>query len=351
MFRLLSLLLCPVLAVLIEVYTRPFITQYMAAVGYEAPLNLELSSLLQAVPQRLVSAEEKERFEEDGVAVIRGLLASDRVLELLREASSGPTYAHNCLPVNGPMVSLARDGPVGPVVSQLLGGRSLRVWSGQYFNKKHITHCGERNSFSTCDSPHLDLDANSEELLPFASAWVALSEANHSVGFIAGSHAARHGCGYSDAAPDDACLVALAASLTKLRGRPSIVTYALKPGDAVVFYNQVFHYTKEETETPLRAALSVRYVAADHGFQGPIVETTDIYHWWSFFPKQCTALDSGVLFPPAHAPAEAGKWPPGWPLRPTFWDIYYNGPRNHALETTDSFLRCDGRPWAKSAVA
>eukprot|EP00413_Alexandrium_margalefii_P026626 CAMPEP_0204560234 /NCGR_PEP_ID=MMETSP0661-20131031/32493_1 /ASSEMBLY_ACC=CAM_ASM_000606 /TAXON_ID=109239 /ORGANISM="Alexandrium margalefi, Strain AMGDE01CS-322" /LENGTH=362 /DNA_ID=CAMNT_0051567545 /DNA_START=54 /DNA_END=1142 /DNA_ORIENTATION=+ len=289
-----------------------------------APIDTVFAQHLAAMPRPNVTEEQRRLFQEDGFIVFEGLMANGTVMEMLRRASQSSFYAHNCLPVNGPMLSLARDSPLGSVVSQLLGGIRLRVWSGSFFHRDNLVGCWEDpkvDPFSKCDVPHLDLDTEADSLLPFASAWVAFTEAKHSIGLIAGTHTANHSCGYSDASPNFTCLVELTEDLARLRGSPSVLSYDLKPGDVIISYNQLFHYTKEDTHSPKRAAASIRYIAADHGFGGPVIETNDVVMLRSRHPRQCADLDNSPLFPLADAPQEVGRAPPGWPVTPRVEDL------------------------------
>ena len=52
-------------------------------------------------------------------------------------------------------------------------------------------------------------------MIPFRFLLIAPAQAHHSIGFLAGSHAAKHDCGYSDVYPRDDCLVQLAENLTQ----------------------------------------------------------------------------------------------------------------------------------------
>eukprot|EP00413_Alexandrium_margalefii_P006537 CAMPEP_0204518502 /NCGR_PEP_ID=MMETSP0661-20131031/4229_1 /ASSEMBLY_ACC=CAM_ASM_000606 /TAXON_ID=109239 /ORGANISM="Alexandrium margalefi, Strain AMGDE01CS-322" /LENGTH=362 /DNA_ID=CAMNT_0051523949 /DNA_START=42 /DNA_END=1130 /DNA_ORIENTATION=- len=349
--RGLAIVFCPVLIALSEVCGRLWV-HWQFRTGplgtgphgrLVAPIDTVLAQQLAAMPRPHVTEEQRRLFQEDGAIVFEGLMANSTVLETLRRASQNSIYSHNNLPVNGPMLSLARDSPLGYVVSQLLGGIRLRVWSGNFFNREGLWGCFEDpkvNPFSTCDVPHLDLDAEADSLLPFASAWVAFTEANHSIGLLAGTHTANHSCGYSDEVPNFTCLLELTEDLARLRGKPSILSYDLKPGDVIIFYNQLFHYTKEDTQTPKRVAASIRYIAADHGFGGPVIEGNDIVLFRSRHPQQCTDLGNSPLFPLADAPQEVGRAPPGWPVMPRVEDLKTIGWWAHINEHTDYFMHC-----------
>eukprot|EP00413_Alexandrium_margalefii_P044663 CAMPEP_0204587066 /NCGR_PEP_ID=MMETSP0661-20131031/47841_1 /ASSEMBLY_ACC=CAM_ASM_000606 /TAXON_ID=109239 /ORGANISM="Alexandrium margalefi, Strain AMGDE01CS-322" /LENGTH=363 /DNA_ID=CAMNT_0051596751 /DNA_START=44 /DNA_END=1135 /DNA_ORIENTATION=+ len=350
--RGLAIVLCPVLIALSEVCGRLWV-HWRLGTGplgtgphgkmVAAPIDTVLAQQLAAMPRPNVTEEQRRLFQEDGFIVLEGLMANSIVMDTLRRASQSSIYALNCLPVNGPMLSLARDSPLGSVVSQLLGGIRLRVWSGNFFHKETLGDCLEDpkvNPFSKCDVPHLDLDAEADSLLPFASAWVAFTEANHSIGLIAGTHTANHTCGFSDATPNFTCLVKLTEDLARLRGRPSVLSYDLKPGDVIIFYNQLLHYTKEDTQTPKRAAASIRYIAADHGFGGPVIETNDIVMFRSRHPRQCTDLGNSPLFPLADAPQEVGQAPLGWPVMPRVEDLATMDFWGAVNEYMDYFTHC-----------
>eukprot|EP00413_Alexandrium_margalefii_P021366 CAMPEP_0204559572 /NCGR_PEP_ID=MMETSP0661-20131031/32070_1 /ASSEMBLY_ACC=CAM_ASM_000606 /TAXON_ID=109239 /ORGANISM="Alexandrium margalefi, Strain AMGDE01CS-322" /LENGTH=362 /DNA_ID=CAMNT_0051566815 /DNA_START=96 /DNA_END=1184 /DNA_ORIENTATION=+ len=346
-----AIVLCPVLIALTEVFGRLWV-YWLFRTGplgtgpfssIVAPIDTVLAQQLAAMPRANVTEEQRRLFQEDGFIVLEGLLANGAVLETMRRASQNSLYSYNCLPMNGPMMSLARDSPLGSAVSQLLGGVRLRAWSGNFFDKKTFPGCSEDpkvNPFSTCDVPHLDLDAEADSLLPFASAWVAFTAANHSVGFLAGTHTANHSCGYSDANPNFTCLMEMTQELARLRGRPSVLSYDLKPGDVIIFYNQVFHYTKEDTYTPIRSAASIRFIAADHGFGGPVIETNDILMFRSQHPWQCTDLGNSPLFPLADAPQEVGRAPPGWPVFPRVEDLMTSDYWGAINEYFDYFKHC-----------
>ncbi|CAJ1454614.1 unnamed protein product [Effrenium voratum] len=336
-----------VLAVLLAIFETGKVWIGFKAICSSKPIEADFLQTLDALPAAVLAESQIKAFHRDGVLVVEKVL-SEEVLERLKSTSNDTMYATDFLSCHGSLMALGTHGPIPSLASQVLGRQPVRVWSGQFFNKhlmENPADCGqteqERNSFSKCDAPHMDLDGDTYgEVLPFVSIWFAMTEAHHSIGFLAGSHAAKHECGYSDVYPRDDCLVQLADNLTQELGAESVRSWHLQAGDVVIFYNQLFHYNMVETETPRRRAGSLRYLPADYRFAGAVTETVDKIPHASHLPAECRPISDSLLFPIAYPPEAVKAAPAVFPLHPRFRDILLYQPRYWARERFDWMRNC-----------
>mmetsp|Transcript_41654 Transcript_41654/g.129609 ORF Transcript_41654/g.129609 Transcript_41654/m.129609 type:complete len:198 (-) Transcript_41654:43-636(-) len=141
---------------------------------------------------------------------------------------------------------------------------------------------------------------------PFMSFFLALTDIPHGLELLVGSHVAnkKHGCNRHVMGQKgfEACMDRL-----ELDSR-GVAWWDLEPGDAILFYGSVFHWTVLQKNP--RKAVSIRYVPADMMYTGYGLDWTR----GSFQNWKCGPLGGCPAYPIFYSNDSSRMKDEPWPL-------------------------------------
>jgi ectoine hydroxylase-related dioxygenase (phytanoyl-CoA dioxygenase family) len=238
----------------------------------------------------------RAHLEEDGVALVRGLLSSDNLC-LLERAIQGvmenPSHMaanfgsagteeglffsdYNNWRRNKDVESMVRLPAVVDLVSSVLSTNTLRIFHD------HVLVKGGRAKETPWhhDQPYYLVDGPKN-----ASIWITADRVakENSLAFIRGSH--RHPtlfmparfAGGAMSEPLDGFEELTDASINALSNR-GILIYSMEPGDAIIFNHRTVHCALANLSGRMRRALSIRYLGDGAFMSWKCVNPTPPFH-------------------------------------------------------------------------
>ncbi len=223
----------------------------------------------------------REAFERDGVVCLTGALDADQLAAALEAydwslANPGPRASHIRQATQGVFFNdlfnpdcltgyrqMLQASPLPAQVARLWGGGPVWFMYEQVFLKEgeaaRRTPWHQDSSYLTIAGPHL------------AVAWIPFEPLNKaaSLEFIPGSHKGPLYNGSSFALGDDTAPLHPASALPRLpdiegsRETFEIVSWAVEPGDVVVFHPQILHGGAPTTGGARRRTLTLRFFGED----------------------------------------------------------------------------------------
>lgn len=245
----------------------------------------------------------REAYERDGVAPLRGVIPLEMV-ERLREgcaeaiASPGPLaewYGHEGAPrffgdINTWKRSAAisgfiRSGPVGEIAGRVM--QSTR--STFFYDQLLVKEAGSQQVTPWHqDQPYWAVSGRQ-----VCSVWVPLDavDADVSVAFVAGSH--RWGQSYNPkrfatGTEYEGTGLPSLPDIDAERDRYSLLSWAVEPGDCIIFNAMTVHGAPANPRASARRVLATRWLGDDARFRRPIGETG--------FPVEFEGLEEGAPY-------------------------------------------------------
>lgn len=288
--------------------------EYCASQGGCPPEDSGFSLRVKGLPPwRGATADERRAFLEDGVTRFRGAVPDRNLTDVLRSAVQAglPSFWY----INGILKAFIRDGPLPALAADLLEVGSVAVWSSAAFNQGPSPTGGEYiPEGPPLGGVHIDLDSSPGYLLPFVTMWVSLTDNNHTIEWLAGSHKAnaKYDCPYgSQLTLWDPCMVRLQSD-PECNGRR---WWDIATGDVVAFYSQVYHWVVLQPFE--RSAVSLRFIDANHR-----VDFFDQGAYMTFasllIPRLCSPVKKVM---PVVYPREDSTLEAVWPLKPRKIDL------------------------------
>jgi ectoine hydroxylase-related dioxygenase (phytanoyl-CoA dioxygenase family) len=245
----------------------------------------------------LVGEETRDRFREDGVVHLAGVI-DEQWVTTLRDAharhiaAGGQMWRWREFPE---YLEAARQSPIPDIVRALWGTDDVWFMYDQVFEKVKGAYAGR--------TPwHQDLSYLCVEGNDLAVVWITFDRipAAESLEFVRGSHRGARYNGFSydykELAKDETAPLFKGDVLPRLpaieqdRSAWDIVSFDITPGDIVVFHPGMLHGGAPVTESAQRRTLSLRFFGADAVYsERPAVVGPPI-------PELHDALDDGDPF-------------------------------------------------------
>jgi len=238
----------------------------------------DLAAAIRAVPERVLTEEERRTFEREGVVVLRGFLSDRKLLERLRDMMWPLAFdpdrecTHKSWHFNGAVRALVREELVAKLAASALGGFSRP----HGFLVEEAPIWGYANGTEgRPDTWHADdrLDSLRKDFT-MASVWLALTDAVEPLEFFRGSHTLR-------ARIEEACkkkskigvlnfqvyrhtcvMEKFGPGLREKFGSDLLTSAHMKPGDVFVFHGYTLHRTVRHPGS--RLAFSARFREVPH---------------------------------------------------------------------------------------
>jgi ectoine hydroxylase-related dioxygenase (phytanoyl-CoA dioxygenase family) len=208
----------------------------------------------------LANAEAQASYRADGVAVVPGAFAAwvDHLLPRARALIDAAVEHENATGERRALKFLWRTEPAfrafafesgaGPLAASSAGSRTIRLALDQIWAKPPRSR--EMTRWH-CDRPAWPVTGM---MLP--SVWVPLTPVRpeNSLAFVAGSHVMPRD-------PQDSTFV----DFEDRRDDPSLrfLSFALSPGDALIFHSLAYHWCRGNSENGWRIALTTRWLGDD----------------------------------------------------------------------------------------
>jgi ectoine hydroxylase-related dioxygenase (phytanoyl-CoA dioxygenase family) len=217
-----------------------------------------------------VTQEQAETFRDRGVVHLPGVLDADRLASLeaahaRHMAAGGKMWSWRDHPA---YLEAARDSVIPDVVRQLWGTDDVWFLYDQVFQKT-------AGVYEARTPWHQDLSYLCVEGDDLAVVWITFDAvpAEESLEFVPGSHRGPRYNGFSydprELAEDETAPLFKNGDLPRLppiqsnRDDYEIVSFAITPGDVVVFHPGMLHGGAPVTESRQRRTLSLRFFGAD----------------------------------------------------------------------------------------
>ncbi|CAN5620377.1 phytanoyl-CoA dioxygenase family protein [soil metagenome] len=236
-----------------------------------------------AVPIRAITAEEKKRFQEDGVVCLRGVLSPDWIEELrtgVDEVLSRPGPAGKNIGEGGGRFGydifmwtfnetfrrFQEEGPMGEWAAQLLDSQRSYLAVDAMFVKEPGT---PNHTPWHHDQPYLWLDG--QQVLSFWTPLDTVTADSGAIDWIPGSH--RWGKWFKPKGFDPKNYVDYPDIFEEIpdieaaREQYGVMHFDTEPGDLVVHHLLTLHHSPgNATQGRRRRALGIRYVGDDVTF-------------------------------------------------------------------------------------
>lgn len=323
------------------------------------PAPVWLVPALQALPKRQLTEEEKEVMNRDGAVGVKGVLADENILKLLRQTvgwdKTDPTKDWR---LNGVLNALIMYGPLGALTSSSLNGSASAIWNAQVEPRPPKSYRpfpepvkpwydpmpGSLMSMSLHNDVGgyaMSLHTGGRFVIPLSSVFVALTDIPHGLAFLAGSHVQNRklqfNCGGGPVGVDLACVDRLEQACDGAR------SWDMKAGDVVIFWGETYHWT-QYTENA-RQAISIRFVPADLMYTGR--PAAPVYA--DLYPPACTPIGGSLAHPIVWPPEDSTVAQQRFPATPPCDELFsITGPlravRRH-LGQPDTEKDCGPIPW------
>lgn len=234
-----------------------------------------------ATPLRSITAEERQRYERDGVVRLAGLFSREWV-EFLRAAveealrSPGP-FAEAYPDADGEgrffgdlelfwrlpsFRRFARESPAAEIAGRVMAADEVRFFYDQLLVKE--PGAGARTPWHQ-DQPYWAVSGRQ-----VCSVWLALDPVPREIAveFVAGSHRWPSYSPYhfKDGSPYQGTGLPALPDIESERDRHTILTHAMEPGDCLVFQGMIVHGAPGNPGQHRRRAFATRWTGDDARF-------------------------------------------------------------------------------------
>jgi len=288
-----------------------------------------LADELRALPNRALTAEERQQLDRDGMVQIKGVIkdaALLRRLEALLWSSQQIRSSSIARPDlwNGVYRAFLREGPLGALAASALGSRSVRTANAQLWgylgpNRNEVykgKHVWTPMPYNPAHADDRFRRSNKEHEI--ITVWFAFTAAPQVMTFYLGSHTipeeisdscvrAKLKEGYNYLLNSD-CV----AERIQAAGFPAPLTVDAAAGDAFVFKGDLIHESVAQSNR--RLATCIRAHAGDHPMDSEYLPIENINACEPkapvVYPHAESTLDCQPLDAELATPCAKGKWLP-----------------------------------------